>query len=264
MRSGLRYRTQYAHLIVFAVGCSGQTAGPTAPSVIVGQFATVRSNALDSTDARAVVRYADEVAPRIERELGGTFGRAFAIELFATRDSLTAFWRTTWQQPSLVPECWMIGSATADMIALLAPRIWSTAACGQDPANATYVRRIVAHEATHVLHRRLNGAGAPASVRTDELSWFAEGLAVAVSGQLDAAARDRVRNMQLSGRLPARTADLLQSGYDAAGSLVAFIRGRWPAQQSALLRATTQRELLSVLGIDETTLMREWASTMPP
>jgi len=208
------------------------------------------------------VRYADEEAPRIERELGGTFGRAFAIELFATRDSLTAFWRTTWQQPSLVPACWMIGSATADMIALLAPRIWLTAACGQDPTNATYVRRIVAHETTHVLHRRLNGA--PASVRMDQLSWFAEGLAVAVSGQLDAAARDRVRNMQLGGRLPTRTADLLQSGYDAAGSLVAFIRGRWPAQQSSLLRATTQRELLSVLGIDETTLMREWAATMPP
>ena len=132
MRPGLGYRVECVLLIAFALGCSGQTGGPTAPSVIVGQFATARSSVLDSADARAVVRYR---------------------------------------------------------------------------ANPTYVRRIVAHEATHVLHRRLNGA---------------------------------------------------------SGFVVAFILGRWPAQQSSLLRLTTQRELLSLLGIDETTLMRERASTMPP
>jgi hypothetical protein len=242
-----------------ACACGADTMRATGPgevSKIEGAYVDVRFVAADSALASRMAVYADDEAPRIEAELGGVFGRRFTIEMFPDRQSLTTYWRVAWRQPQLVPECWMIASAGADTISLLTPRVWATSSCGPNASDETAVRRIVAHEGTHVLHRRLNGRAAFVS---QDAWWFVEGLAVVVSGQLDDAARSRVRALAGAGRLPTRLADVLPAGYDVAGSLTSFVRDRWPPTAAPIVRTADSNELLETLGVDEPTLLREWA-----
>lgn len=77
----------------------------------------------------------------------------FTLRLFPDRAALTAYWREMWRNPGFQAECWMIASGDRTIIAMLSPGAWPTEACGHDPNNAGYVRRIVMHEVVHVLHR---------------------------------------------------------------------------------------------------------------
>ena len=247
-------------LCLVACACNAHTMRATSPgerATIDGTYADIRFVAADAELASRLVRYADDEAPRIEMELGGAFGRGFTIEIFPDRSSLTAYWRVAWRQPQLVPECWMIASAAADTIAVLSPRVWTTSSCGPNASDESVVRRVVAHESVHVLHRRINGRSTFVS---QDAWWFVEGLAVVVSGQLDENARARVRAIAAAGRLPTQLAQVLPAGYDVAGSLTAFIRDRWPRTNATILCcASSTSELLRILDVDEATLLREWS-----
>jgi len=180
-----------------------------------------------------------------------------AVRLYPDRASLTAYWRATWAGPAFQPDCWMIGSATAAAVALLSPSAWPDEACGHDPRDAAHVRRVVTHELVHVLHARLAGGTGTAGAQR----WLYEGLAVHASGQLDAAARARVRALVAGGFAPARFADLWAGPlpYESSGTLVAYVDrtlGRDALRR--LLRATSAADVAEVLGAAEGEVLAGW------
>ena len=181
------------------------------------------------------------------------------LRMYPDRPSLTAHWRSAWNQPGLQPECWMIASANDQLVVMLTPRVWSTAACGHDGDDAQHVGRVIAHEIAHVLHRRANTA--PGFVGENDLWWFVEGAAVLASGQLDARARSRVRALVIEGYSPATPQSALNgpNGYDVVGSMVAFIDARaGRAGLSALLAAATETELLERLAMSRSQFLGAW------
>jgi hypothetical protein len=177
--------------------------------------------------------------------------------VYPDRPSLTAYWRSAWNQPNFEPECWLIASADDRLAVILAPRLWSTAACGHNGSDAEHVRRIIAHEIVHILHRRQNGA--PAFVAAN-LGWFVEGAAVLGSGQLDAAARSRVRALVMTYS-PATPQSALTgpSGYDVVGSMAHYIDQRYGrASLADLLTARSESELLERLGTSRAQFLEDW------
>lgn len=214
-------------LIVAACGAQATAPPESGPlRVTHGIRAAVQFDASDSAFAVAMLGYADDETPDVEHKLGATSTSPFVVRLFATRAQLTAYWRVLWRQPTLAPECWMIGSATRDTVALLSPRTWRDSACGHDATDAAATRRIVKHEIVHVVHRRLHPS---ASFASQQIWWLVEGLA---------------------------------AGYDVAGSLADYLVSRWPDRLPALLRVSTQDELLLLLGVGESELLSAWKASI--
>jgi hypothetical protein len=191
--------------------------------------------------------------------LGESFTNGFTVRVYPDRASLTEYWRTVRNQPSLVPECWMIASATRSVAVSLSPRVWATAACGHNGTDAAYVRRIISHEIVHVLHGQLNPLPEVNSVAA--LKWFTEGLAYHAAGQLDDAGRAQLRALIVGGYAPTSLESVLsgQGGYGAVASIVAYIDttfGRTATRR--LVRATSTAEALSTLGVTEAALLKGW------
>ena len=120
---------------------------------------------------------------RVEAFFGQPLPRDFQVWVFATRAELDAHWRTAWKMPDLETECWMVASGTASELAILSPDAWAKEACEHDPATDAHLNGLLAHELAHVYHAQHNPK--PDFDGLDAIAWFAEGLAVYVSGQLE-------------------------------------------------------------------------------
>jgi hypothetical protein len=196
---------------------------------------------------------------RVEDYFGTTFGAAFEIQLFSTRQNLDEYWGRLWSEPSFESSCWMVASGQEDTLALLTPAAWDEFACEHDPRNARHVANLITHELVHVFHDQANPAYAFEGM--DPLGWFVEGLATYVSGQLDsgelAPAIDAIRTQQAPTSLA--TAWSGKYRYGVCGSIVQFIdrtRGREVIEQ--LLPATNETDALNTLGWSEEELLEKW------
>lgn len=200
-----------------------------------------------------------EARARVEAFFGQPFARPFEVRVFPDRRALDAHWRETWQVPDLQSECWMVASGTGSELALLAPAAWKTEACEHDAADAGHLRRLLAHELTHVFHGQHNPR--PDFDGLDAIAWFAEGLAVHVSGQLDAGELASPREAVERGLAPAELATAWSGKYryGVCGSLVRFVDSRLGrAKLLGLLAATSEGELLAAIGLDEGELLEAW------
>jgi hypothetical protein len=181
------------------------------------------------------------------------------MRVYPDRASLTEYWRSAWSQPALVPECWMIASATRSIAVALSPRVWAQSACGHNASDASYVRRIISHEIVHVLHGQLNPLPEVNSVAS--LKWLTEGLAFYAAGQLDDAGRAQLRALIAAGYAPTSLESILtgQGGYGAAASIMAYIDRRFGrATVRSLTRAGSTAEALTMLGVSEAALLQGW------
>src|SRR5688572_1483154 len=190
---------------------------------LTGGSVTIEYQSLDGALTADLHAHALSGRSSVEAFFGSPLNGAITLRVYPDRASLTTHWRSAWNQPDLQPECWMIASANDQLVVILTPRVWSSAACGHEGGNAQHVSRVIAHEIAHVLHRRVNTA--PGFVGENDLWWFVEGVAVLASGQLDPAARSRVRALVLAGYSPTTPQGALNgsNGYDVVGSMVAFI-----------------------------------------
>ncbi|HVF38759.1 MAG TPA: hypothetical protein VM939_02590 [Gemmatimonadaceae bacterium] len=255
-----------ALLIVTSCAAGACSSSSPPPTGIDDTWQTLRNGSItveyqgeDASVASTLLSQASSGSTSVERFFQRQLSGPITVRAYPDRASLTEYWKVEWNQPNLVPECWMIASANSNVVAMLTPRLWSSASCGHDGANQPYVSRIVTHEIVHILHRRINGA--PAFVGPNDLWWFVEGLAVFASGQLDNAARTRVRNLITSGSLPASPQEALNgpSGYDVVGSMVGFIDATYGrAVLTGLLTARTEAELLARLSTTRSAFLESW------
>jgi len=91
-----------------------------------------------------------------------------------------------------------------------------------------------------------------------------EGLAVLVSGQLDAEHRRDARRAIAAGLAPTRLATAWSGRwrYGVAGSLAEYVDRRWGrATVTAMLADTTQSGLLARLGVTEEELLSRWRAS---
>jgi hypothetical protein len=249
-----------------AAACGGGSPGaPTTPPLATPGPAPLE---LRAGGVRVEYQPADAAwAPIVHAE--GIAGREIAlaffgeplsgelrIDVFPDRAALTAHWRRLWQNAAFQSECWMIASGDAGGVALLSPGAWARDACGHDGQDAVHRSRITFHEVAHVHHAQHNPAW---GVTASAMGWLVEGLAVHVSGQLDDAARSRVRSQTAAGRSPTRLSEVLPAGYDSAGSLVAWIDGRHGrATLLDLLDETQEAAVLRRLETSEPQMLAAW------
>lgn len=218
-------------------------------------------------DARAVARLVSKGAAHVAAHFGRPFVHSFTVRLFEDRGSMTEYWRQAWSIPDLQPECWMVASGTASTLALLSPSDWSKEACDHDPSDAAATQQLITHELVHVYHGQINPD--PEFDSAEEMGWFVEGLAVAVSGQLDGPRLDRARRAVAEGKGPRRLADAWSGPdrYGIAGSLVSWLektRGREAVLE--MMRCTSTQQILALAGSGEQELLaawREWLKSAP-
>jgi hypothetical protein len=194
---------------------------------------------------------------RVERFFGRPFPKPFAVEVFPDRAGFDAYFKTRWGLPAT--ESWMVATGVADKLAILSPRVWKTEAAEHDPADATHVRDIVAHELVHVFHGQANSR--PDFDGMDDCGWFVEGLAVYVSGQLERSHRGAAAEAIRAGKAPAHLADAWSGRYryGVAGSMVAFVDHKYGrAVLDRMLAVTTNAEALALMKTNEGDFLAAW------
>lgn len=234
-----------------------------AVSLLLGAAGTAHAAQLEfnippgDPSAKQVEAFARAGTRRIEHFFGGRFQRPVAFRITPTRAAFDAAF-----PPELgmgKSECWMVGMGVGDRMILLSPSDWKAEACEHEPADATELQRLIAHELTHVYHGQNNPH--PDFAGEDDLGWWIEGLAVLVSGQLTPERVHEVRSAIAAGKAPAKL-DAVWSGklrYGFAGSLAAYVDRRWGrAMTRRLLGATGNAEALKMLGTSETALLADW------
>lgn len=253
------------HLAVLAIviacaGASDPNDGAQPAWRELGDATTrVQYQDTDAGLAAALLEHAQAGRSNASTFLGESFASGVTMRIYPDRASLTEYWRSAWNQPSLVPECWMVASATRSIAVALSPRVWSQSACGHNASDPSYVRRIISHEIVHVLHGQLNPL--PEVNAVASLKWLTEGLAFYAAGQLDDAARSQLRGLIAGGYTPASLESVLagQGGYGAAASIMAYIDARFGrAAVRSLTRARSTAEALTLLGVSEAALLQAW------
>ncbi len=193
---------------------------------------------------------------RIEAVLG-PFPDTVAVRVYPSREAFSHALREAWGIRETA--CWMVGGADDHTVYLLDPGAWQQEACEHDPEDRDHVRGLIAHEAVHVYHGKVNPSddlgGLP------DIDWFTEGLATWASGQLEARHAGQAAEAIATGKAPRALADAWSGPYRyaVAGSMVAFNDHAWGRDTlRRLLAATSQAELLAALDVDEATFLHRW------
>ncbi|MGD8496535.1 MAG: hypothetical protein PVF05_10120 [Gemmatimonadales bacterium] len=184
-------------------------------------------------------------------------GGAVQVHVFAHRDEFSRALREAWGIPDT--QCWMVGAADDSHLYLLSPDSWMDEACEHDPSDEEHVRLLVTHELVHVYHGQINPSADVGLL--EDIGWFTEGLAVYVSGQLEERHAGRAAEAIATDQAP-ETLATAWSGpyrYGVTGSMVAFIDAHWGRDVlRAALSATSQPELLGLLGTTEPEFFAAW------
>ncbi len=155
-------------------------------------------------------------------------------------------------------QCWMVGVGVADSLYLLSPSVWAHEACDHS-GDAVEVEGIITHELTHAFHGQHNPTRDFTGM--DDVGWFVEGLAVLVSGQLDAGHAGDARAAFAANAAPASLAHAWSGRYryGVCGSMVRFIDVTYGRHELiALLSATNNQQILQSLRLSETELLSRW------
>ena len=242
-----------------ASGVVAADASVIAPDRATADAPVFVIEAAPQDDAVAAVREADLRAGRalIEAFFGLPFRDDVAVTIAPDRAAFTAAFPPEWGMSDTA--CWMVATGVADFMVILSPRVWGTEACEHDATDARHVRDIVVHELVHVFHGQHN----PTRDFTgaEEIGWFAEGLAVHVSGQLHRGRLAEPREAVELGLGPERLADAWSGRYryGVSGSLVAFFESRVGREGlRQMLAVTNQEDLLAILKLDEQQCLAQW------
>lgn len=193
----------------------------------------------------------------VESYFGLSFVDGARVAVLPSRAAFTASFPAEWGMTETA--CWMVAAGVADRLLVLSPRVWAKEACEHDAGDAQHVRDILVHELVHVFHGQHNPTGD--FTGAEEVGWFAEGLAVHVSGQLDHGHLAEPREAVELGLAPTRLADAWSGKYryGVSGSLVAYLDatlGRDAIRK--MLAATRQDEILALAGETESELLANW------
>lgn len=195
---------------------------------------------------------------RASATLGLAFQGPVPLLVYPDRATLTRHWRSVWRRPDFVPACWMIAAGWATEVNLLSPAAWPSEACGHPAGDALYRRMVIGHELVHALHARQN---ASYSQLDATIPWLDEGLAVYVSGQLEAVYEPSGALARGLAANPQSITELwtLPESYALMGSLIRYVdRAHGRTTLRALLQVDSRAEFLDLLGVSEAILLAEW------
>jgi hypothetical protein len=255
-------------LMLLATACRSlrTAAAQEAPSrnaevwqTLSGEGVTVEFREPDREQAERLVKLLAKGHRTITDFFHRPFPHRFPARIYPDRAALTSYWRTAWGIPDLQPEPWMVASGTATMLTILSPAVWKTEAAEHDPADTTHLQRLLTHEMVHVFHAQNNPH--PDFDGMDDAAWFVEGLAVYVSGQLADRSLASAKEAITQGKEPRQLARAWSGRYryGVSGSIVAYIEAAYGRKKiDAMLKGTSQAELLQTLGITEQQLLEQW------
>ncbi len=218
---------------------------------------TVEYQTIDADLASTLLRYASTGSATVENALSLFIAQPFSVRIYPDRTSMETAWTARFGTPQQGFQCWMIANADANGVVMLSPRAFAANSCGHNAQDTVETRAILAHEVTHLIHRRINTSN---RLGFDGTSWFYEGLAVFASGQLNAGSRIQARTA-LQSAPPAQLARILDTdaGYSLAGSLVEFIAQQYGMPKVRdLMYVLTQAEILATLNTSEAALLAAW------
>ncbi|MEJ2218331.1 MAG: nuclear transport factor 2 family protein [Gemmatimonadota bacterium] len=201
--------------------------------------------------------YARESETRIADFFGAPFLDSVAVQVVRDRAAFDSTLKAMWGLSST--QCWMVAAAGARRLIVLSTEVWASQACEHDAGDPEHVRGIIAHELVHAYHGQRNPSDDFAGM--DDMGWFVEGLAVLASEQLRLSHAADAEAAIAAEAAPTRLADGWSGRYryGVAGSMVAYIDRRWGrATIVRLLRATTNDEVLAVLGTNEAGFLAGW------
>ncbi len=196
----------------------------------------------------------------VEGFFGEPIPRAFDLDIEPTRATMIAAASRSWHVTEL--PCWAVAMGTASKLLLLEPTAWKVEACDHARDTDADIDRVIAHELVHVFHGQHHPRDPEFDRRDAEgIGWFAEGLAVYASGQLDAKRLQQVAELVAHDGGPTRLVDAWSgpARYGVAGTLVRLVDQRMGrARLRELLAATTNDELLAGIGASEAELLADW------
>lgn len=250
---------------LLAAGCSTdlekeQTAPVSGtPDIVPPRGCDLDHTPIDAAVAGTVRSHVQRGMRRVEEFFGRPFPETVRVKICPSRTAFTATFPPEWGIEETQP--WMVATGVADGLTLLSPRVWLTEAAEHDPDDEQHVQGIVAHELVHVFHGQNN----PTRDFTgaEEIGWFAEGLAVHVSGQLNDGHLASPKEAVELGKAPERLATAWSGmyRYGVCGSLVQYIDTKFGRDTlNGLLPLTRQADLLGRLGLSEKELLDQWKS----
>lgn len=262
---GRRTALSCVSVLLTAVSCATPT-GPTgvAPSTGAAQDA----GWLESDAGGVSFRYADRdaalvasITPVVESELARVTGflgvdrqQLLQLVVWPDRPRFTDRFRALFRE---TPQCWVIAFGLASGIDMLPPRLWE---CGHPAGSTEFLRLLLAHELTHVVHARQPGFGYGNGYGND-MGWFLEGLAVYVSGQHNAQYAGVAQARFAQGFVPSSLPALINdgAGYALAGDVVRFIDASWGRETlRSLTRVSSTPTILAMLDETEANLLERW------
>jgi hypothetical protein len=259
MCNGALRRLALASMVCLAAACSTTEPEPQSVwSVIAEGGITVEYQTVDQAIAPLILRWAIAGRQNDQSYFGEMLAAPFIVRLYPDRATMESEWRAIFNAPGMVFQCWMIANANASQVLLLSSRAWRTQACGHDPADTVHTRRIIAHEIVHVLHRNVNPQ--PELPGMYPSWWLVEGLATVGSGQFDAGMRTAAAAALQNG-LPAQLENIWTGNfaYELSASLVDYLDATFGREMlTALMRATNEAGILTMLARNEATLLAQW------
>ena len=185
------------------------------------------------------------------------------VYLFDSRNSLDEAFQNEWNMPNFKTQCWMVASGISDKLYILSPLIWQKEACEHNPNDLNKTRKLFIHELVHSYHAQYNSNKNMEGF--SEMSWFVEGLAVFVSGQLTKEKEERLKLLKSDNALPDQLSKFWkgQNRYVVSGSIVKFITEKYGNEKIfECLKFQNTQEILSYLGITESELIFEWKKSI--
>jgi hypothetical protein len=248
-----------AALFIFSFIFLGASSIAQTPLLYKKNRIAIQYAEADKDEVRNIAEFIRNGTAAVKKFFGRGFPKEFVIQVLPDRKSLTETWRKDWNVPDLQTECWMVASGTAGKLSILSPHAWKTEACEHDPADTRDTQLVMTHELVHVFHGQMSPN--PNFEGMDDIGWFAEGVAVFASGQLDAPKLAPAREAIEKGKAPARLEDAWSGKYryGVSGSLVKYIDTKYGRDMTIkLLASTTEADILSKLSTTEPELLAAW------
>lgn len=187
----------------------------------------------------------------------------FKVYVHPDRQSLDSTWQHNFKMPDFKSECWMVASGIADKLDMISPKQWKLQSCEHDYSNKEETQRLITHELVHVFHAQHNRSRDFSE--SENLDWFAEGLATYVSGQLTEEKLDEVKQAVRENQTPSSLDDFWKGKmrYQLSGSTVLFIDKAYGRKKlMELLPFTKKSEVLAALGSSEDHFLHDWKEFM--
>lgn len=196
---------------------------------------------------------------KVKTFFSSSYKNEFVVYVHPDRQSLDSTWQHDWKMPEFKSECWMVASGIANRLDMISPAKWTTQSCEHDYSNREETQRLITHELVHIYHAQHNKS--KDFSESENMDWFAEGLATYASGQLTTTKLEQVKQAVKENNVPGSLNDFWKGKmrYQLSGSVILFIDKTYGRKKLiSLLPFTKLSEVLSELDTTEEKLLARW------